>query len=74
MEVLNAIFEAAAYDRSVRLPQADRSDPLLRWRAEHGMAPPAVDAEPGHVPWLAGEDRRVGQTEKLGKPISKKGL
>ena len=62
MEILMGIFESAAYRRPVGLPQADRSHPLLRWRAENGLAAP----DPGSVPrayydWLEAEDRRLGR-------------
>ena len=35
------IFESAAYQKPVDLPQQGREHPLLRWRAEAGLGPPA---------------------------------
>lgn len=62
MEVLMGIFESAAYNRPVGLPQADRSHPLLRWRAENGLAPPDVRSVPrAYYDWLEAEDRRLGR-------------
>ena len=42
------------------LPQAERSHPLLRWRAEHGLAPPDPNSMPrAYYDWLEAEDRRI---------------
>ncbi len=58
LEILLGIFEGAAYGRRVRLPQTDRQHPLLRWRAEAGMAPPEAGRR-AYGDWLQDEDRRL---------------
>lgn len=63
MEILMAVLEAAAYERTVHLPQADREHPLLRWRREHALAPPEMASMPRDwVEWLAVEDVRLGRS------------
>jgi predicted dehydrogenase len=59
LEIMMAIFESGASGQSVKLPQARRDHPLLRWRAEHGLGPPAEMPRP-YPEWLAAEDRRIG--------------
>ena len=60
VEVMMGILESAAYGRRVDLPQKDRSQPLMRWRREHGLgAPDAMPREYGE--WLDAEDRRLGR-------------
>ena len=59
IEIINGIFESAAYGKRVALPQEERrGHPLLRWRQEAGLGPPdpkpATDKE-----WLEVEDARV---------------
>jgi len=39
VEIMMGIFESAAYNRRVDLPQADREHPLRRWRREQGLPP-----------------------------------
>ena len=46
MEVLMGVFESAAYQRTVHLPQAERGQPLLRWRRENGLGPPDMSSMP----------------------------
>ncbi len=60
LEIMMGIFEAGAYGRRVELPQKDRRHPLLRWRAEAGLEPPAPGAR-DYGQWLAAEDRRLGR-------------
>ena len=60
LEILMGIFESGAYGRRVELPQQDRDHPLLRWRAEAGLA--ALEPMPRpYAEWLAAEDRRLGR-------------
>ena len=60
VEILMGIFESAAYERVVRLPQEDRTHPLKRWRREHGLTdPPPVPRD--HIEWAVQEDRRLGR-------------
>ena len=59
IEIIMGTFESAAYGTQVDLPQANRLNPLLRWRTENGLTPP----EPMPMPddeWLAEENRRLG--------------
>lgn len=60
LEIMMGIFESGAYRARVDLPQAGRDHPLLRWRAEAGLAPPASMPRP-YGEWLAAEDRRLGR-------------
>jgi predicted dehydrogenase len=60
MEILMGIFAAGACGRRVALPQRDRSHPLLRWRREAGLGPPAQGPRP-YGDWLAAEDGRLGR-------------
>ena len=61
MEIMMGIFESAAYERLVELPQVQRDHPLLRWRRENGLGEPAP--MPRSVPeWLEAEDRRLGRS------------
>jgi predicted dehydrogenase len=60
LEVLIGILESGALGRRVALPQADRTHPLRRWRAEAGL-PPAGPVPRGYGEWLAAEDRRLGR-------------
>ena len=58
VEIMMGLFESAAYGRRVDLPQQDRSQPLLRWRREHGLGNP----EPlprDYQEWLDIEDKRL---------------
>ena len=41
IEMMMGIFESAAYGTRVDLPQSNRGHPLLRWREESGLEPPA---------------------------------
>ena len=61
VEILMGIFEAGACGRRVELPQADRRQPLLRWRQEAGLAPPGPVPRP-YGEWLEAEDRRLGRS------------
>ena len=58
VEVMMGLFESAAYGRRVALPQEDRSQPLLRWRREHGLDHPAPLPR-DYNEWLAVEDERL---------------
>lgn len=60
LEIMMGIFAGAAHGRQVELPQQDRRHPLLRWRAEAGLAPPAP-APRDYRRWLEAEDRRLGR-------------
>ena len=60
VEVMMGILESAAYGRRVDLPQKDRSQPLMRWRAEHGLGAPETMPR-GYAEWLQAEDRRLGR-------------
>ena len=60
LEVLMGIFESAAYGLRVNLPQANREHPLLRWRREAGLEPPAPMPR-GYGDWLAMEFKRLGR-------------
>ena len=60
LEILMGIFESAAYGRPVDLPQTCRDHPLLRWRTEAGLAPPAEMPRP-YGEWLEAEDTRLGR-------------
>lgn len=60
IEMMMGIFESAAYGTRVELPQADRTHPLLRWREESGLQPPA-NMPRGYGEWLALESRRIAQ-------------
>ena len=60
VEVMMGIFESAAYGRRVALPQLDRSQPLLRWRREHGLGAPEPMPR-GYYEWLEAEDHRLGR-------------
>ena len=51
IEIMMGIFESAAYGKRVLLPQADRRHPLLRWREEAGLEPPA-EMPRGYGEWL----------------------
>eukprot|EP01050_Picozoa_sp_SAG11_P014434 SAG11_NODE_1780_length_4264_cov_3.335654_1_plen_451_part_00 len=60
MEVLMAVFESSAYQRTVHLPQADRGHPLLRWRQESQLGPPDMASMPRDwKQWLVQEDARL---------------
>ncbi len=58
IEMMMGIFESAAYGRRVELPQTDRRHPLLRWREEAGLEPPA-EMPRGYGEWLALESERI---------------
>ena len=60
LEMIMGIFESAACGRPVDLPQQGREHPLLRWRAEAGLGPPAPMPRP-YRDWLEAEDRRLGR-------------
>lgn len=60
VEVMMGILESAAYGRRVDLPQEDRSQPLMRWRREHGLGAPEPMPR-GYAEWLQAEDRRLGR-------------
>jgi len=61
MEIIQAIFESAAYGHVVELPQSQRDHPLLRWRQEATLGEP--DPKPRTYPeWLAVEDQRLGRS------------
>lgn len=60
LEVMMGVFESLAYGRAVRLPQERRDHPLLRWRRESGLGPPAAAPRP-YQEWLAREDERLGR-------------
>lgn len=60
IEVLMGVLEASAYGKRVSLPQQDRRHPLLRWREEQGMEPPAARPR-DYNEWLEAEDRRLGR-------------
>ncbi len=60
LEIILGAFESAAYGRAVSLPQADRSHPLLRWRAEAGLGGPVPAPRP-YREWLDAEDGRTGR-------------
>ena len=62
LEIMMGIFESAAYDRRVKLPQQRRDHPLMRWRREHGLEAPASMPR-DYVEWLAAEDMRLGRAE-----------
>lgn len=62
MEMMMGIFESAAYDTRVSLPQTDRRHPLLRWREESGLEPPAQMPR-GYGEWLAMESKRIKQQD-----------
>ena len=63
LENIMGIFESAAYGRAVELPQVQRDHPLLRWRQEAGLEPPA-EVPRGYPEWLVAEDRRLGRLKK----------
>ncbi len=58
--MMMGIFESAAYGKRVNLPQKDRRHPLLRWREESGLQPPA-EMPRGYGEWLTLESKRIGQ-------------
>ncbi len=59
IEMMMGIFESAAYGERVKLPQTDRSHPLLRWREEEGLgSPPKMPR--GYGEWLNLESKRIG--------------
>ena len=60
IEIMMAIFESAAYGRTVDLPQKRRDHPLLRWRRERGLGDAKLAPRP-YYEWLATEDRRLGR-------------
>ena len=60
LEIMMGIFESGAYGRRVELPQPDRGHPLLRWREEAGLGPPAPMPRP-YYEWLEAEDKRLGR-------------
>ena len=65
LEIMMGVFESAAYGRPVRLPQAERDHPLLRWRRENGLD----DPEPmprSYDDWLEAEDERLGRGVRPG--------
>jgi len=59
LEIMMGIFESGAYGHTVKLPQARRDHPLLRWRSEHGLEAPAEMPRP-YPEWIVAEDRRLG--------------
>ncbi len=58
IEMMMGIFESAAYGTRVNLPQDDRQHPLLRWREELGMQPPA-EMPRGYGEWVTLESKRI---------------
>ena len=58
IEIMMGLFESAAYGRRIPLPQEDRSQPLLRWRREHGLDEP-TPLPRDYNDWLAVEDERL---------------
>jgi len=60
LEIMMGIFESGAYGARVDLSQAGRDHPLLRWRSEAGLEPPA-EMPRSYGEWLAAEDRRLGR-------------
>lgn len=60
IEMMMGIFESAAYGKRVTLPQEDRSHPLLRWREESGLQPPA-EMPRGYGEWVNLESKRISQ-------------
>ena len=58
IEMMMGIFESAAYGTRVNLPQADRRHPLLRWREESGLEPPA-EMPRAYGDWLTLESDRI---------------
>ena len=60
IEMMMGIFESAAYGTRVNLPQTDRRHPLLRWREESGLQPPA-EMPRGYGEWLTLESKRIKQ-------------
>jgi len=61
MEIMMGIFESGARARRIDLPQQDRTHPLLGWREEAGLGPPAPMPR-AYGEWLAAEDERLGRT------------
>jgi hypothetical protein len=60
VEIMMGIFESGAYRRVVELPQAQRDQPLLRWRRENGLGEPEpMPREYGA--WLKAEDQRLAR-------------
>lgn len=60
LEVLMAVFESAAYRKTIDLPQSRRDHPLIRWRSEAGLGAPSEMPRP-YTEWLAAEDIRLGR-------------
>ncbi|MBS12416.1 MAG: hypothetical protein CME19_12525 [Gemmatimonadetes bacterium] len=60
LEVLMGVFESAAYNTRVLLPQTHRDHPLLRWCEEAGVGAPEEMPRP-YKEWLAVEDTRLGR-------------
>lgn len=58
LEVMMGIFESAATRRRLELPQPQRDHPLLRWRKEHRLGPPA-EAPRDYGAWLKAEQARI---------------
>ena len=61
VEIMMGIFESAAYGNRVDLPQQNREHPLLRWRRENGLPPPA-EMPRAYDKWQEAEDRRIGRS------------
>ena len=61
VEIMMGIFESGAYGKRVTLPQQRRDHPLLRWRSEAGLDPPAPMPR-AYGEWLAEDDKRLGRT------------
>ena len=59
IEMMMGIFVSAAYGKRIKLPQTDRTHPLLRWREENGLNPPA-EMPRGYGEWLTQETKRNG--------------
>ena len=60
LEIIMGVFESAAYERAVDLPQAERDHPLIRWRRENGLGDPEPMPRP-YYDWLEAEDERLGR-------------
>ncbi|MCC7261643.1 MAG: Gfo/Idh/MocA family oxidoreductase [Candidatus Latescibacteria bacterium] len=60
LEIMMGIFASAADGGRVELPQADRRQPLRRWRAEAGLGEPTTGSR-DYGKWLTEEDQRLGR-------------
>ncbi len=60
IEMMMGIFESAAYESRVDLPQEDRRHPLLRWREAFGLKPPE-EMPRGYGEWLGLESSRINK-------------